>query len=45
MTNTRNTPTEVLEQLYQLSTAEAELVQLLSRGFSLDEVAAEFEPS
>jgi DNA-binding CsgD family transcriptional regulator/PAS domain-containing protein len=31
--------TEVLEHLYQLTTAEAELVQLLSQGFSLDEAA------
>jgi len=34
------TTTEVLEQLYSLTHAEAELVRLLSEGRSLDEVAA-----
>ena len=33
--------TEVLESLYQLTAAEAELVRLLSQGFSLDEAARE----
>jgi DNA-binding CsgD family transcriptional regulator len=31
--------TEVLEQLYSLTPAEAELVRMLSEGLSLDEVA------
>jgi len=35
----RVSATEVLEHLYQLTNAEAELVQLLSQGFSLDEAA------
>lgn len=35
----RVSATEVLENLYQLTTAEAELVQLLSQGFSVEEAA------
>jgi DNA-binding CsgD family transcriptional regulator len=35
----RVSATEVLQNLYQLTSAEAELVQLLSQGFSLDEAS------
>ena len=37
----RITTTEVLETLYQLTHAEAELVRLMAEGYSLEEVAAE----